>query len=1242
MKILKDPRHAPMLVPFALAGRMRLSLTAMVFFDLDDPTAELTDRELWAKVPALLPNPPVLDQGLPKPRGEMLVAGKCFAPNGEERQATRVSAGAGEARVTLDVFGDRYWRKLGEMRYGVTDPKPFTVMPLTWEKAFGGKDFTQNPKGMGLNPVALSGGEQAVPLPNIENPDTLMGSPDDRPAPAGCGMLAPDHPSRRSLAGTYDEAWRTERWPYFPDDFNPEYFMAAPQGQRIQDFFGGGEPIEIRNMHPDRQVISSNVPGLVIRAFITRKQSAKAPPEKDSFEEVPTRLDTVWLFPEILRGVAIYRGVTAIKDRDYPDELRCVSFFTEEPGGPARDIGYYLEAQTKRLAAMKPVLPEIPDVNKQVDREMLKFRRVAKDLKDAKAAATGKTPVMPREPEEMGAAGLAAIQGGLAVIDKMEAVSASLKGKFGWRVTHDPAAFQARRDALAKTAQQIKDQTAQAAQTKAGLIQMKAGALKEMGAAIKEKAPADELAKAGIDPDNLLPEKKGAPWHERGFPFAVDCRRALENDPALMAGLENYGLSKRTIAKAWLGYNKEPVPFDPAQWGLIGPAGVIPKGLVLPRFTEKNLTRLLVLPDWPAIALGEAAPYLAPGSDETPLWLEAPDEGAPVVAAASELEALLFEQEAGDVCAVGVLADPKAKPPAPAAAALKAAPVVMVWADMPSRENLSPAEPWLPHSDKAVWLSPPDGVKPLAARSKKLSLRDLILDGIPPAALGLDEPAPAPEFGPPPPRKRPPMPDIKGLVAAAIGEIRAFHEAKMAGFKASMKPVEDQARAELAKHGKDFDALMAEAKSAPRTPFDQIGNDMARDALARRDALKAQGVLTPDKEAEIVKAAGDAKRMGAEAEARWQAGQQALAEARKKADAARAAGGGMSEEMKASFKAAGMDVDRMVARTREEVEAMHARGETLALADLSGVDLSGLDLTGADFSGCSMRGAKLKNATLDGSTFTKTMAQEADFSGASLKNARFDRAMLMKTGFAKANLSGSNLVMASLDKANLNGADLSGATLSQVSLQKADLSGASLAGASARLSVLRGAKAEKTLFGEARFERCMLDSMALTGADFSRARFDSSQIEKCSGKGVSFAGAVFRKGGLSGCAMPGADFTGANATHLFLKESELPGADFRQSSFTRCRFGKCSLIGASLAGARLRYTALPKTDLENADLRRADLMLGSLARARLVGADLSGANLFGVNVHKAVVGNTVFTGANLKMTPLYQRADLIE
>ena len=1251
MKILKEQHHSPMFLPMALLGRMRLVCTVMVYFDLDDPESPLPDKDMWPQVMKLLPQPPVLDPGLPKPRAEVLLAGKCFAPDAKARQAAQVSLAVGDRKKTLNVFGDRRWVLAGGSAVGISDPKPFTEMPLNWERAFGGPADARNPKGMGMFPADGKPSPDGKPpaLPNVEYPGQLIGSPQDVPAPASFLPADVMHPDRQKKAGTYDETWKSERWPYYPDDLNPEFFLSSPPDQWAKDFFKGGEPVELVNMHPKRQVVSSRLPQFAVRLFLTRKKAPKAPPEQDAFEEVTLRRDTLWLFPEVNKGVIIFRGAFNT-ERDDMADLRYAYMATEPMGEKPKDIAWHLEAQTRRVAAMKPVKPVIPDVNQKVNRELLKFNRVYKDIAQAKARAMGQTPVMPREPGEIGAMGQQAVTAGLATLDKMEAMARQFQDKFGWRAVLDPASFAPKRAKLEETAQKIDQATAKAAKTKADLTAMKADMLKDMSARLKTAATPEQLAKAGVDPDNPLPEPGSGlgPWHDRGFAFAVQCRRNMENDPALMARVHSMGFKNRTLNASWFGYNPEPKVENGADWGLPADEFTLPKGLVLPRFEGRKLTRILIARDWPEVEqtadMGDAGGMglLVPGSTPAPLWLAAPDEKAPVVVIGLEMEAWLLEQEAGDVCHVLALPSADIAAPPEAAKALKTAPAVLVVAPAGQQKNLTPAAPYLKLSDKAQWLTLPKGANCLWAKDEQVDLRELIFDALPPASIGMPQDDPEPAFGPAPPKKRPAMPDIAGLVQAAVAEIRSFHEAKFEPVKATMKGLESQAREAMAKHGQDYDRIMAEAKAAPRTPFDQLGNKISADILAKRDQLKAMGALPADKEADMVKAAAQAKSLGADSEARWQDGQKQLAEAAKKIEAVKAAPGGIPEDMKAQFKAAGMDIEAMVPRTRQEVIDMHAAGRSLSQAVLADVDLSGLDLSGADFTGCRLAGTKFARARLEGCVFAKSMAQGADFSGASLKGARFDQAMLMKSSFKKAGLQGADLYQASMKQADMEGADLSGANLNMASFNKANLKNAVFSGAALKLTIIQECLCAGAVFHETRLERVLIRKCDLSGADFSDAALASSQLQECTGASVCFSRATFKKGAMADCVLPGCDLTGARAYTLNVRGCDLSGADFRKSVFSGCRIDGSDLTRANMRGVSARGTSFPGSDLEGADLSGADLMLGSLSKTRIVSADLRGANCFGVDFHKAVVGRTRFDGANLKLTALHQRADLLE
>jgi hypothetical protein len=168
-----------------------------------------------------------------KPAADIVVQGHAYAPSGPVAQldvsvsvAPADAPRAGSARV-LRVFGDRrvVWRGEG-LAPSFTDPEPFVVMPLTYDRAYGGRDvwseaahpdevmawlrpyagdvpaeelsrynYARNPAGRGYVVHPSRRAFDEVLLPNLELPHDLLtperlcsGDPDRwaaQPVPAG-------------------------------------------------------------------------------------------------------------------------------------------------------------------------------------------------------------------------------------------------------------------------------------------------------------------------------------------------------------------------------------------------------------------------------------------------------------------------------------------------------------------------------------------------------------------------------------------------------------------------------------------------------------------------------------------------------------------------------------------------------------------------------------------------------------------------------------------------------------------------------------------------------------------------------------------------------------------------------------------------------------------------------------------------------------------------------------------------
>lgn len=348
MRIIKPMRVSLVQRAFEIRRERRLALGVAAFVPFEAPERPLPEISMWQELAKQAGKDVAVDEGLPKPRGEVLVFGRGFAPGGRPRPAFLARVQVGSIDKSIYVVGKRRWER------GVpSEPEPLTELVLGWDKAFGGPGFAANPLGMGFSPIE-EGGKKVHPLPQLEDPRRLIKSPGDTPTPAAFGALDPSWPERQSKAGTYDSKWLENEFPGLARDIDPEYFMLAPLDQRAPGYFQGGERIVIENLHAEEPTIETHVTRLSARCFITRRGGAE-----DALEEVVTRLETLVLLPNARRMVALFRGVTPIVDDD-ADDITCALAALELRGSP-RSLEHYRSVLAARLDKKKGHLVALRD-----------------------------------------------------------------------------------------------------------------------------------------------------------------------------------------------------------------------------------------------------------------------------------------------------------------------------------------------------------------------------------------------------------------------------------------------------------------------------------------------------------------------------------------------------------------------------------------------------------------------------------------------------------------------------------------------------------------------------------------------------------------------------------------------------------------------------------------------------------------------------------------------------------------
>jgi len=195
-----------------------------------------------------------------KQRVDVLLNGSVYAPGG--RPATRVPVGLriNGTMKTFNVVGNRHWQA-GMSGVSASEPEPFTIMPITYDRAFGGVDnkhedpakhaaFMRNPAGKGFHKHLKSEWVDGAPLPNTEELNRPVTSTDGDYAPMSFGPIGRGWEPRYRYAGTYDDKWLEEHFPFLPPDFDELYYQAAPLDQQITGPLDGQE-VALVNLTPD-------------------------------------------------------------------------------------------------------------------------------------------------------------------------------------------------------------------------------------------------------------------------------------------------------------------------------------------------------------------------------------------------------------------------------------------------------------------------------------------------------------------------------------------------------------------------------------------------------------------------------------------------------------------------------------------------------------------------------------------------------------------------------------------------------------------------------------------------------------------------------------------------------------------------------------------------------------------------------------------------------------------------------
>jgi len=251
-----------------------------------------------------------------KPACDILLLGSAHAPQG--RPATRVDVGlrVGAWQKTMAVLGPRHW-EWRPGRVSASPPGVFVQQPISYDVAFGGTDlrhedaaehaaFMANPVGRGFHRHLRPDWLEGALLPATEESGQSVRDPRGDYRPMAFGPVGRGWSTRACFAGTYDEAWLADHFPFLPPDFDERYYQAAPADQQVPlDHFRRG-PVQVllANLTPEGQS-RFTVPHLEAPVHVFPKRGGR--------EDYTASLDTVVIEPDAGRFTLSWRVARPLK-----------------------------------------------------------------------------------------------------------------------------------------------------------------------------------------------------------------------------------------------------------------------------------------------------------------------------------------------------------------------------------------------------------------------------------------------------------------------------------------------------------------------------------------------------------------------------------------------------------------------------------------------------------------------------------------------------------------------------------------------------------------------------------------------------------------------------------------------------------------------------------------------------------------------------------------------------------------
>lgn len=1131
MKIIKNDNASLLLKTFSQNGKDFLAISVLSLIDLNTPDIPEPEQQLWKLAGSELEKHAVLDLGMPKPVGEVLLQGNCYTPNGFPRHAQPVSFSVGSLHKELYVFGSRNWQSLAGITQ-LTKPQPFTNANINWRNAFGGSEYAYNPLGTGIDNGAL---------PLVEYPDQLIGSPSDRPTPAGFGPVDAGWKPRAERAGTYDATWLNAHWPAPAPDLDWRYYNAAPADQWIDDFFSGGEDIYIKNMHPTKPRMTSRIPQYRQRVLLL----GHGDPLEAPLREAETKLDTLWLFPHKEKAILIHRAVSRVHD-DEASDIAAVFIRTEQQHDiPAEPISLREEIAV-RISRAVPVDENAKDTHSEAfakGNKQLEAMDAKVDTMLKQSAGGGELP----SPKAMAEVGKTSVAQGLAQIDGGIAQLAAVQSRWGHLAPISTKPLHEARKKLLEASTHIANgcKEAQAAQEQAS------AAKNEAMQTLKDEGIEELLAEhgKGLEDFTLPPEELR--WQRQAYRFVVASQKNLTENNHIQSVLQQQGICPSAAQNTWLGYHSAELTISCKEWGITKenePSVVIPSGVICPRFVGHQLVAVSIhKPE------NFSSAHPLEGSQPAPMQF-AVNKGEPIFVTATEIDTIILHHALGFTA--GVICLPKPEHATPLTKLLESCPrlfVCILPSQQPATGELIRWQKLCPHAELLVvpW---EEGLQQ-AAREEK-DIRDFFLPLLLQNAKENDSAAS-------PKGNNAHQAKPSSIATKASNASKKSINADLNAADAKMQAGMEKAHEELSKLGISRGILYGENEN-------DASNSGLPDILTvkapQNDNSKQPASASATKHAELTQ-------------------QQAIAA---EAQAHHNAGGSLKGLQLNGADFSGLDLS----------------GADFSNAQLEEAIFCNAVLDHANFAGARMADADFSQSSLTQSIFDKALLHSAVFIKAKAENSSFTKAILTQANMSEANLNNVNFDDAVMDETLLKGCSCQGATFNAAVILSANLDNADFTGAILDNVFIKAGSALGTTFSSASMLKSSMQDLDATGAIFTKADMTNTRGgQQSSFRHADFSGALLTNSYWEFCDFAGATFAGCIMNEAGFEQSTMQSADMRQieakhSIFSKSDLSNALLRGANLFGANLRKTKLSSADLTGASLFGADLYKAVLDKTK--------------------------------------------